>query len=145
MIRYPHTTHHGYFIQTARAFFGGRHYDMAANIYSGYDLIAVIAVEGDGAAAIAVAKSWLDLVFALDVQRAEQEQRRAAVRAQREHDAALATARHLAEVKAARERENEAEIAERMRSNMVSASRVGRRYDPRPAIDADRARRIRGY
>lgn len=142
MIRYPFAKHHTFTIQTGRVCFSsGKRVEMAAHIHNDRGvLIAVIAVEGDGSNAIRAARSWLDLTFALDVQRAEQERLADEARAARLEAARLDDKRRQEAARQRRELENDREIAAQMRANMVSASRVGRRYDPRPVTD-----RLRGY
>lgn len=143
---YPFTKHHTFTIQAGRAIFpSGERFEMAAHIYDRkMFLVAVIAVNGSGADALAAARSWLDLVFGLDLQRAELQQRRAAARAARHEAALVFYPRRLVAARERAEREHEQGIADQMRANMVSASKVGRRYDPRPNVDRDRTQRIRG-
>jgi hypothetical protein len=143
----PFTKHHTFTIQAGRAIFpSGKRVEMAAHIYNDkMSLVAVIAVNGSGADALAVARSWLDLVFGLDIQRAEVQRRRAAAQAAQLEAARLDDERRRTEVRERAERAHEQAIADQMRANMVSASKVGRRYDPRPNVDRDRMRRIRGY
>lgn len=147
MIRYPFAKHHTYTIQTGRALLpSGKRVEMAAHIHNDRGrLVAVIAVDGDGAAAITAARSWLDLVFGLDIQRAELQQRRATEHAARQEAERLDDERRRTEVRERAERAHEQIIADQMRANMVSASKVGRRYDPRPNVDQARMRRVRGY